>query len=93
MGCTHYPFAIPLIEEIAGPTVQVIDPAPAVARQVARLLSSAGLLAESSANCRPAEILRFYTTGGPHRLLGILPTLLEEQYPVQAAQWQYGILT
>ena len=43
LGCTHYPFVIPLIEEIAGPGVRVIDPAPAVARQVARLLDEHGL--------------------------------------------------
>lgn len=38
LGCTHYPFVIPLIEEIVGPGVRVIDPAPAIARQVGRLL-------------------------------------------------------
>ena len=38
LGCTHYPFLRPVIEAIAGPDVQVIDPAPAVARQTVRLL-------------------------------------------------------
>jgi len=38
LGCTHYPFLIPLIEELVGPDVRVIDPAPAIARQVGRLL-------------------------------------------------------
>jgi glutamate racemase len=38
LGCTHYPFVIPLIREITGPDVRVIDPAPAIARQVGRLL-------------------------------------------------------
>jgi len=38
LGCTHYPFVIPLIERITGPQVRVIDPAPAIARQVGRLL-------------------------------------------------------
>ena len=38
LGCTHYPFLKPVIEAIAGPGVQVIDPAPAVARQTVRLL-------------------------------------------------------
>ena len=38
LGCTHYPFVIPLIKMIAGPDVRVIDPAPAIARQVGRLL-------------------------------------------------------
>jgi glutamate racemase len=45
LGCTHYPFVIPLIEEICGPNVRVIDPAPAVARQTRRVLASSGLLA------------------------------------------------
>ena len=38
LGCTHYPFLKPVIQAIAGPGVQVIDPAPAVARQTVRLL-------------------------------------------------------
>ena len=38
LGCTHYPFLKPLIEAVAGPEVQVIDPAPAVARQTVRML-------------------------------------------------------
>ena len=42
LGCTHYPYVIPLIEEIAGPAVRVIDPAPAVARQMGRLLAERG---------------------------------------------------
>ena len=44
LGCTHYPFVIPLIQQITGPGVRVIDPAPAVARQVQRLLVAANLL-------------------------------------------------
>ena len=40
LGCTHYPFLRPVIEAIAGPDVQVIDPAPAVARQTVRILEA-----------------------------------------------------
>ena len=40
MGCTHYPFVIPLIQEIVGTEVRVIDPAPAIARQTERLMVS-----------------------------------------------------
>ena len=43
LGCTHYPFLRPVIERIAGPGVQVIDPAPAVARQTLRLLEQHGI--------------------------------------------------
>lgn len=38
LGCTHYPFLKPVIERLSGPGVQVIDPAPAVARQTLRIL-------------------------------------------------------
>jgi glutamate racemase len=37
LGCTHYPFVTPLLHSICGPGVRIIDPAPAVARQAARL--------------------------------------------------------
>ena len=43
LGCTHYPFLRPIIEAIAGPDVQVIDPAPAVARQTVRVLAERGI--------------------------------------------------
>ena len=38
LGCTHFPFLARLIRELAGPSVAVVDPAPAVARQLARRL-------------------------------------------------------
>ena len=42
LGCTHFPFLVPLIVELAGPGVKVVDPAPAVARQVRRVASATG---------------------------------------------------
>ena len=41
LGCTHYPFVIPLIKEIVGDQVIVIDPAPSIATQTNKV---AGLL-------------------------------------------------
>jgi glutamate racemase len=38
LGCTHYSFLAPLIREMVGPGVQLIDPAPAVARELVRRL-------------------------------------------------------
>lgn len=38
LGCTHYPFVLPAIKTIVGESVTVIDPAPAVAQQTARLI-------------------------------------------------------
>jgi glutamate racemase len=39
LGCTHYPFLIPAIEKIVGTQVRLVNPAPAVARQVKTLLT------------------------------------------------------
>jgi glutamate racemase len=44
LGCTHYPFLRPLIEQIAGPGVAVIDTGDAVARQLARRLAAVQLI-------------------------------------------------
>src|SRR5512143_855166 len=73
LGCTHYPFVIPLIQQIAGPGVRVIDPAPAVARQVQRLLVASSLSELDSPPQRgiigrPRHLLHFFTTGDPSRL-------------------------
>ena len=64
LGCTHYPLVIPLIKQIVGPGVRVIDPAPAVARQAARLLDMAGLRDPGTRS----GVLRFFTSGEAERL-------------------------
>lgn len=47
LGCTHYPFVEPLIRRIAGDQVTIINPAPAVARQLERLLRERNLLSSA----------------------------------------------
>jgi glutamate racemase len=88
LGCTHFPFVIPLIEEIVGPQVRVIDPAPAVARQVGRLLEMHGLHASSA---KPGR-MRFGTTGDPHQMGALLPKLIGQISQVHPAYWEAGRL-
>jgi glutamate racemase len=38
LGCTHYAFVRPLLEELLPEQAQIIDPAPAIAQRVQRLL-------------------------------------------------------
>ena len=38
LGCTHYPFLTPVIKRIIGPEMTLVDPSPAIARQVKRVL-------------------------------------------------------
>ncbi|HWS75980.1 MAG TPA: glutamate racemase [Quisquiliibacterium sp.] len=40
LGCTHYPFLEPLLRELAGPGVSIVDPAGAVARELQRRLGA-----------------------------------------------------
>ncbi|MEO5741298.1 MAG: glutamate racemase [Vicinamibacterales bacterium] len=59
LGCTHYPFLRGLIQEAAGPDVDVIDPATPVARELRRRLESASLLNGDADNGTE----QFWTTG------------------------------
>lgn len=83
LGCTHYPFVIPLIEEIAGKNVRVIDPAPAVAKQVKRLLEADGMLNQSQAE----EKTRIITSGGVDSVQQVVSTLLGVDLPVETVTW------
>lgn len=84
MGCTHYPFVIPLIQDIVGPKVQVIDPAPAVARQTRRVLEAHSLLT----GCETPAPSTFYSSGTPPQLYELLPRLLGEEHFVQYPRWE-----
>jgi glutamate racemase len=86
MGCTHYPFVIPLIQQITGPGVRIIDPAPSVARQAGRLLETHGWLAPGSA---PAP-LTFFTSGSALALEKRLPLLFNGTCSIQSVSWQTG---
>ena len=89
MGCTHFPFVIPLIEQITAGQARVIDPAPAVARQTQRVLEERGLL-----NPQPeAGLTRYYTTGDPAKFARVLPRLIGVQANPLALCWQGKDLT
>ena len=49
LGCTHYPIVIPLIANIMGDSVQLVNPAPAIAKQVYRQLAERNLLCVDTA--------------------------------------------
>lgn len=88
LGCTHYPFVMPLIQQIAGPGVRVIDPAPAVARQVRRVLEQHGLLRQWPNFDTQAPARRFLTSGSPENLAALLPELWGQPAAVGQVIWQ-----
>ncbi len=76
LGCTHYPFLLDVMKKIAGPEIRFIDPAPAVARQLFRVMTEEGLAddtdqCESSAARKPSPSVTLLSSGDStplHRL-------------------------
>jgi glutamate racemase len=90
LGCTHYPFVLSLIEQIAGENVTIIDPAPAVARQTGQVLRRHGLLAQTHGS---ADLVALTTGDGP-RFFRVAKMLLEQELLVSRAYWgDGGLLT
>ena len=83
LGCTHYPFVIPLIEQIVGENVRVIDPAPSVAKQIWRLLDADEMLNPSKQGGR----IEIFTSGEVEAITMLLPGFLNESAEVMNVIW------
>jgi glutamate racemase len=91
LGCTHYPFLAQQIQRIAGQGVTLIDAAPAVARQAARVMAEHGL--DHPDRARAGRIV-YATTGDPARLNELLSILglppgdtVQAQMSVVSSRW------
>lgn len=89
LGCTHYPFVIPLIRQIAGEGVNVIDPAPSIARQAGRVLESLGVMQRPDFRAS----VSYYTSSSPAAFEKLLPLLLGEGGEVNPISWNGSRLT
>lgn len=69
LGCTHYPFLKDVIQRLSGPSVQVIDPAPAVARHLLDVMEAEGLVREDGGPESPDVRLVASGDPGPSRAL------------------------
>lgn len=58
LGCTHYPFLLPLIRQIVGDGIDVIDTGEPIARQLQRQLEARSLLSPERAGT-----VEFWTSG------------------------------
>jgi glutamate racemase len=88
LGCTHFPFVQHLIEEIVGQEVEVVDPAPAVARQTGRVLVEMGQGGEQGQTGRHL----FYTTGDPTAFTTLLEQLIGVRQQAKRLTWREGKL-
>ena len=88
LGCTHFPFLQPLLRELVGGEVAVIETGAAVARQLVRRLAEADFspgIAPASGHessqklrflsARPQATERFFSSGEPVQLQALLPRL------------------
>ena len=66
LGCTHYPLLKPLLQEIMGDQIRLVDSAQAIAEQTRELLNKNNLWNEQ----KPPEY-RFYVTDVPIRFQGV----------------------
>jgi len=66
LGCTHYPLLRPLIADVMGPDVTLVDSAEETAREVATLLAERGL-----ARAAGTGTTSFFVTDVPDRFIRI----------------------
>lgn len=70
LGCTHYPFLEPLLRELVGEKIAIIETGAAVARQLSRRIGETDFL-----DTRPQGTERFFSSGEPGQLEALLPRL------------------
>lgn len=83
LGCTHYPFLLPAIRQVVGEGVDIIEPAGAVARQMARVLEREGL--RRAGNHAGRDI--FYCSGDADRFRIRAERLVGPIGEVISARW------
>ena len=84
LGCTHYPLLKPLLQEVAGPGVALVDSAEAMAEQAAKLLQRRGL---ENPGLEPPRH-DYYVTDVPLRFQSIGERFLGRTlHPVHVVKW------
>lgn len=78
LGCTHFHFLAPVISQLAGPEVTLIETASPVARRVAQLVAATGLPSGAG------QIL-FATTADPAQVSPALANILGKHLPLTHA--------
>jgi len=90
LGCSHYPFLLPVIERVIGPDVAAIDPSPAIARQTARVLARWGIEADRGRVGRHV----FVTTGDAEKfgvmVKRLIPSFWSETSEIVGVRWRDG---
>lgn len=79
LGCTHFPFLTPVIQEVAGSHVAVIEPSRAVASELRLRLQEGNLVADKH---EPGAVA-FWTSGDPEQVEPVISRLWGETVQVR----------
>lgn len=71
LACTHFPFVLDRLQQIAGEKVTFIDPAPAVARQTQRIIP------ENNMHEQTTPVHRYFTSGNAQAFQKMLWQLIQ----------------
>ena len=87
LGCTHYPFLAPLIREMVGDSIALVDTGAAVARQLQRRIQAELPARQLSVHPEPAEgrttSEQFFTSGDAEQATRIMSLLWGKQIVAQ----------
>ena len=78
LGCTHYPFLIPVLKNILPANVNILDPSPAIAKQAKRILMKENIV--NDASNKPNY--KFYTTGDTLTLNKFIINITKNDYEI-----------
>lgn len=84
LGCTHYPFLSPMISEVMGPDVALINSAEETAREISTILYHKNGLERSD----DYPIHQFYCSGEPKMFRMIAQRWLGEEIHLTPIVWQ-----
>lgn len=76
LGCTHYPYLIPILKDLLPETVKIIDSGEAVAKQTKTVLEAHNLLNSSA----KTPIHQFYTNGNPEVMQQLIGERFKAEY-------------
>jgi glutamate racemase len=82
LGCTHYPFVKNAIRSILGDGVTIIDPAPAIAKQVRRILDIQHSIPETGEGS-----VSWFTSGSSAQFANTLMQLTGMKEKINQLQW------
>jgi glutamate racemase len=82
LGCTHYPFVSNAIRSVLGEGVTIIDPAPAIAKQVRRILEAGNRVPDNGYGT-----IVWYTSGSTNEFAVTLLKLTGMKQKINQLRW------